>query len=508
MKMNGRIQLFPVLRLVLFLVVGIVLGEEFYSVVHVYVWFAALVVSFVIALFVRKHCVAQTVFIFVSMMSLGGYLAAYELSTLDVKLPKNEICYSAVIVSPPVISGKVVRCDMIVTDQHSPFKIRASIYRDNRAESIKAGYGVKAVSMIEKPENLAGSDFDYRRYMLYHGFVGTTFLYIDDWCGADVDLRKLSLIERTKIAALLLRNKLLDIFRSLGFEGQGYAVLAAMVLGERVTISDELNDDYSVSGAMHVLSLSGLHLGIIYAMLSLLFLGRRRLILTQVVVLCAIWTYVVIVGMPISAVRSAVMLTVYSFVCLLNREPMSLNALAVSAFVLLVCNPLNLYDVGFQMSFASVFFILVFYHPLYMLLPVKIRTTAVIKRIWQMSAVSIAAQAGVAPLVAFYFGRFSCYFLLTNFIVVPAATVILYGAVFVMFTGWLPLVQSWLCYLLAKVVNMMNSGVSFIASLPYASIEGIRLNIIQVIAIYVIMFSLYILFVHLRKMFWGFKLKT
>ena len=143
-----------------------------------------------------------------------------------------------------------------------------------------------------------------------------------------------------------------------------------------------------------------------------------------------------------------------------------------------------------------------------MLLPVKIRTTAVIKWIWQMSAVSIAAQAGVAPLVAFYFGRFSCYFLLTNFIVVPAATVILYGAVFVMFTGWLPLVQSWLCYLLAKVVNMMNSGVSFIASLPYASIEGIRLNIIQVIAIYVIMFSLYILFVHLRKMFWGFKLKT
>lgn len=238
----------------------------------------------------------------------------------------------------------------------------------------------------------------------------------------------------------------------MGFNGQAYAVLAAMALGDKSSLSDELKEEYSVSGASHVLALSGLHLGIIYAILSLLFSRRRWQIVSQVLILLAIWSYVFIVGMSASVVRSAVMLTVYSFVSLLNRNRLSLNTLSVAAVVILAGSPLYLYDVGFQMSFAAVLFIIIFYRPLLEVMPGRIRNIPIIKQIWQMTAVSVAAQIGVAPLIAFYFGRFSCYFLLTNMIVVPAATVILYGAVLTAAVSFQPWLQTLLAGLLLKVV--------------------------------------------------------
>ena len=278
-----------------------------------------------------------------------------------------------------------------------------------------------------------------------------------------------------------------------------------MALGERVSMSKELTDDYSVSGALHVLSLSGMHLSIIYTMLLLLFLRRRRAVLAQVLIVCAIWSYVFVVGMPVSAVRSAIMLSIYSFVSLLNRDHVSLNALAVSAVVILVDNPLCIYDVGFQMSFVSVFFILVFYRPFYRLLPLMVRSVPIVNWIWQMSVVSLSAQLGVAPLVAFYFGRFSCYFLLSNFIVVPVSAIILYGVFLMMFTSWWTWGQDVLCQVLSAAVKLMNAGVSYVASLPGSSIDGIRVNVVQVLMFYVSVFSLYVLFVYMRKMLWMYK---
>ena len=351
------------------------------------------------------------------------------MSRVDVDFADSEVKYSAVIVSPPVVAGKTVRCDLLLADRNRPLKIRAIFYRDRRAELLRAGGGVEVSSVLERPQNFWASDFDYRSYLLRHGFAGTTFIYVTDWRGAPVSLEALSYLERVKIAALKFRNTLLSKLKAMGVGGQDYAVLAAMTLGERVAISDQLNDDYSVSGALHVLSLSGLHLSIIYAMLSFLFFRWRRSVVAQALVVCAVWAYVFVAGLPVSAVRSAVMLTVYSFVSLLNRDRMSLNTLAVAALVVLLSSPLSFYDVGFQMSFVSVLFIILLYRPLYSLMPRKAAEVPVVRWVWGMIVVSVAAQVGVAPLVAFYFGRFSCYFILTNFIVIPASTVILYGVV-------------------------------------------------------------------------------
>lgn len=502
MKTNGQIQLYPVLRLALFLIAGIVLGELLYGVLSFKAWFAATVVSLLLTLLAWKHCILQSVMIFITCMLFGGSLVSVELDKAYMPVPDKDMAYSAVVISQPVVSGKVIRCDLMIADVSHPVKVKASIYRDERADKLRVGDGIKAVSLLEKPSGYADSDFDYGRYLLYHGYVATTFIYIDEWNKAVVDLTRLSLIQRTRIAALVFRDRLLRRYTDMGFSGQSYAVLAAMTLGDKSSLSDRLKEDYSVSGASHILALSGLHLGIIYAILSLIFLRRRWQIASQVLILLAIWTYVFIVGMSASVVRSAVMITVYSFVSLLNRNKMSLNTLAVAAVVILIVNPLYLYDVGFQMSFAAVFFIILFYRPVLNLMPGCVMGIPVIRQIWQMMSVSLAAQIGVAPLIAFYFGRFSCYFLLTNIIVVPAATIILYGAVLMAALSFVPYLQTLLSALLLKVVVLLNSGVSFVAELPGASIDGIAIGLLQLVLIYVAIFSFSVLVVYAKKMMW------
>lgn len=502
MKVNGRIQLYPVLRLVVFLVVGIIAGKELYGIISEWSWYIALIVSFVSAICLKKNAVVQTVAIFVTFVFLGGCLTSMELSKINVELPKDEIAFEAVVISSPVVSGKVVRCDMLVSSMERPMKVKASFYRNAMAEGIAPGSGIVARAKLRKPKNFGSGKFDYAQYLLDHGFSATVFLYVDDWYSKAVSLNNLSYIERTKIKALKFRNTLLGHLRRLGFDGQGYAILAAMTLGDRISMSDRMTEEYSVSGALHVLSLSGLHLSIIYAMLTILFFGRSRSVVAQVMIICAIWIYVFIAGLPVSALRSAVMLTIYSFVSILRRDRMSLNVLAVAAVVVLVANPLNLYDIGFQMSFLSVMFILVFYEPVYHIMPESFKKILILKWIWQMTSVSFAAQLGVAPLVALYFGRFACYFLLTNFVVIPVSTAILYGTVAIFLSGYLPWFQAWLCRVLTEVVDFMNACVSFVASLPGASIEGINISAVQTLLIYVIIFSVYFIIKYLRKMVW------
>lgn len=308
----------------------------------------------------------------------------------------------------------------------------------------------------------------------------------------EMDLSKVddgepSRIERTQQYFLRQRTLLLERLQSSGLSDDQYAVVAAMALGDKSTLTKELKDTYSKTGASHVLALSGLHLGIIYALLSMLVVGRRWQTITQVAIILSIWAFVFLVGMSTSVVRSAVMLTVYALLALGHRHKMSVNTLAFTAIVMLLVTPKALFDVGFQMSFMAVFSILLFVPLFYRPFSAEyLMTHRVIKWLWGMVAVSIAAQIGVAPLIAYYFGRFSCYFLLTNFIVIPAATIILYlalGALLIPSIG----------IILANIVGLLNTTLLYIASLPGATIEGMHPSVMLTISIYGIIFATYYL---------------
>ena len=297
---------------------------------------------------------------------------------------------------------------------------------------------------------------------------------------------QVSRLERSKNYFLSQRARLLDRLSENGVDGNVYAVVAAMALGDKSQLTKELKETYAVTGAAHVLALSGLHLSIIYTLLSLLLCRRRWQVVSQVLIIICIWSFVFLVGMSASVVRSAVMLTAYALLSLGNRNRMSVNTLAFTAIVMLIVHPLSLFDIGFQLSFLAVLSILIWYPVFEALIPQSfLMSHRLVRWLWSLLGVSCAAQLGTAPLIAYYFGRFSSLFLITNFVVIPFAPLILYLTLALLFVPSI-------AYLLIYIVNALNGILGLVASTPWVSIT-LHPSILQIIMVYVIIAATYLL---------------
>lgn len=491
--MNTRSYvLYPMLRAAIMLIVGLIVGHTFPS---EGMWLATLSGIIILSVALMKHCIAQSVVLSLTWLSLGGFLMSRAVADMNVALPNEDIEYEAVITSEPTIHGKVLMADILILNGEEGLKAKASFLRDttyNQWQALQVGTGIRARSLLVKPTNYRGGTFDYARYLKEHGYRACTYIYKDKWQAAELDIRKLSAFDRTVLLAKRFRHVLLKRLQAMGMEGKDYAVVAALTLGEKSFLTKDIKDDYSISGASHVLALSGLHLGIVYALLNFLMLGWRKQWAAQLLSITLVWAYVVLVGFSPSVVRSAVMLTIFALVTLANENTLSLNTLALTAVIMLITNPLTLYDIGFQMSFLAVLGILVFLPFFRKLISRKILYShRVLTGIWNMIAVSLSAQILIFPIVIYYFGRFSCYFLLSNFIAIPCATALLYGVVLLVPLAFVPYMGSLMAAILSYLVRFMNSVLQFIASLPGASIENIRWNTGQVIAVYVVIGCLY-----------------
>ena len=261
-----------------------------------------------------------------------------------------------------------------------------------------------------------------------------------------------------------------------------------MTLGDKSALTQELRDIYAITGASHILALSGLHLSIIFMLLTFLFGGRFFTFLpSYLFTFTTVWSFVFLVGMPVSVVRSAVMLTAYALLSLGHRDRMSVNTLAFTALLVLLVSPLSLYDISFQMSYLAVFSILLLVPLSERLFPPSyLMEHRIVKWLWGIVSVSCAAQIGVAPLTAYYFGRFSTLFLLTNLIVIPGVTLILYLSMVVF-------VMPSLAYLLLYIVSVLNTLLTTIASIPGASIDGLHPTKLQTTMTYVVIVACYLL---------------
>lgn len=525
MTFTDYLQTQPLLRVAAALMLGIVVGDKVGGYFSIWIWLAAVAVCLIIELLFKGKPNIQS---FIILLAISFFGAAIIIKANDdVAYPFQDdalINYDAVITAEPQQKGKVLRCDLSLTsidgkELEKPINVKAAILRDtveNNWKHIKLGSGIRAQSVMQPLANYhENSNFDYVRWLHCHGFRAQTFIFYTDWQIARVSLKPLSKLSRLKLKALKFREELVACLKIAGRnatssyneEDQQSAVVAAMVLGDKHALNKDTKEQYSVSGASHVLALSGLHLGIIYAILTLLFgNGYQRRWLSQALIVIAIWTYVIIVGMGTSVMRSALMLTIYSLCLVAGRGRASLNTLSLAEIILLVTNPLCLWDIGFQMSFIAVLSIVVFFTPLYNKMYKKGDITKfvwlnnIIKSLWGMAVVSITAQSGTAPLIAYYFGRFSCYFLLTNFIVVPCASIIIYGALAIFVTVPVPVLNVLIIKALNIISLFLNTAVSKLASLPGASIDNIHINTIQVFCYYIIITVICIIHSYLIKL--------
>ena len=473
----------PLLRLVVCLMAGIVVGDMIEGGDWLLPTFVVMVVG---TMLLWRYAVMQSAAIAVCFVLLGGLLVQRQEASLRVSWPEQELVYEAVVLSDPVEKAKTMAVDILLTGSQQ--KLKCYLYKDNKSRSLKISDGLRIQSRIKPNSEWRKGTFDYRRYLEVHGYTGQTFVSSWKWQKAQISLRNLSRLDRTRLYFLKLRSRLLSRIKTDQADANAVAVVAAMALGDKSALTHELREVYSVSGASHVLALSGLHLSIIFMLLTLLLGGSKFFTVhCSLLPLLSIWAFVFLVGMPVSVIRSATMLTVYSLLSLGHRDKMSVNALAFTALFVLIVSPISLFDIGFQMSYLSVFAILLIVPLSERLFPVGyLMTHRVIKWLWGMVAVSCAAQIGVAPLVAYYFGRLPVYFLLTNFLVIPATILILWlSPVVFLFPS--------LAYLLLYIVSGLNTLLTTIASIPGASIDGLYPTKLQATMTYVVIVACYLL---------------
>jgi len=357
------------------------------------------------------------------------------------------------------------------------------------------------LNSIQGPQNPEA--FNYQKYMQLKGIYHQSFIKSTDW----VLTKKQQTITLISISNNL-RNKLLSIIKNLHYSVNEEAIAAALLIGYDEYLNDDLRAQFSGSGAMHILCVSGLHVGIIYMLSSFLlgFLGKLKYgeTLKTVFILSIIWMYALVTGLSPSVMRAS---TMFSFMLLgkaINRSGNAYNSLAASAFFLLLINPNLLYNIGFQLSYSAVFAILAIQPKLYSFLYIR---NTLLQKIWALITVSIAAQLGTFPLAVYYFHQFPNYFLLTNLWVIPLAFWVVTNGMIVLVIGLL----GWSAGILGTLSSsllyysllLLTKGVELINSLPFAVSDKLYFSGLQLFIIYLLIFSLvrYFLYQKLNGIF-------
>ncbi len=495
---------YPLIPVCLAFIIGIIAGERMKGNATDWLYGLYAIGAFaVLTIATYRQLILRTLSLLLTVGAFGLTLTLYTYNKLSVVLPNEKEVYEAVIISEPIEREKNVRFDMaLLTGPLTGHRVRAFMQKDtvtSRHEYIRVGTGLVVRSRINAPKNFDDSNFDYIRYLNIDGIVAQTYIYANQWYSDTVSLKPLSHFERSRITALRSRHDLLKQISNTGIDGETYSLASAMLLGDRTKISSKIEDAYSTAGISHILSLSGLHLSIIYALLCFIWHGKAKQFLRELILLLAIWTYVFIAGAEPPLLRSALMITIYTIISVSGRNPLSLNVLAFTALIMLVLNPLYIYDVGFQLSFFSIGSIMILYKPITRLFNnTIIERKWFLKWIWHCMAISLAAQIGTAPLIALYFGHLPVYFLLSNIIAVPLTTGILYLSVFLLASSFIPAISSIVAFILSILVAALNTSMNFIASLPCASITGITINSTQVLWIY---FTIVCLCLFIRRVY-------
>lgn len=355
-----------------------------------------------------------------------------------------------------------------------------------------------------------GENFNYQRWLLANSFVGQIFVSGQNVFATNRSgLSELPFMKRVPIKARILRQHLLLEIESEGIvDSHQFAIISAMGFGEKSGLTKETRDVFSQTGVAHLLALSGMHLGILYMLLILVALFFERLLasrfivmlMTRALVISTIWGYVLLVGMPQSVVRAAIMLTLYMAISFTSRDKMSMNALAVTAIIMLIANPMAVWDIGFELSFVAMVGIFVFYNPLYNIIGGKfLFKHPILRKVWSLTCVSSAAQISTFPISIYYFGRIPVLFLLTNLVAIPLVTILLY-CIFLSIIFWtIPFVRTVLMLLSDVLVSLLTKFLEGISKLDIVSINNISINWIQMMLIYLLIVVVSILVVQIIR---------
>ncbi len=347
-------------------------------------------------------------------------------------------------------------------------KIRVTILTNRDGLALKYGEELLIPAIYRETEPpLNPAEFNFKDWLATQNIYHQVLLRDNEFIRLNTNTGN-SLIR----LALALREEQVSVYRKLIKNNDAFSIAATLILGYRTNLSAEMLDIYSKTGTIHVLSVSGMHVGLVYVILNwlLFFLNGKKIFraLKTMIILALIWFYALLTGFSPSVLRAAVMISVFITATLFNRNSNSYNTIAFAAFCLLVYHPFLIWDVGFQLSFMAVFGLVYLQPKIKDMLPLKCPW---LTKGWSVIAMSLAAQLSTYPFSVYYFHQFPVYFLLSNlFIMLPAALI--------MYTGILVLIFKLECLgtLFEWLIIFMNSGLTRISTFPLSGISAIWLT--------------------------------
>jgi competence protein ComEC len=385
---------------------------------------------------------------------------------------------------PPVEKTKSIKANATVSyllqnGKSIPVKGKIILYF-KKDSSLQLTYGSqiffkKSLQEIKNSGNPGG--FDYKRYSLFQGITHQVYLKTDEFevlNGKKENwFRKFIYSSREKVLTILRTNIKGD--KELG-------LAEALLIGYKDDLEQSLVQSYTNTGVVHIIAISGLHLGLIYWLLALMLKPlkkkRRTRWLSPVLIITGLWLFSLLAGAQPSILRSALM-----FTCIVLGESWSkktsiYNTMAVSAFILLCINPYWLWDVGFQLSYAAVLSIIIFMRPIYNWFYIK---NKLLDFFWKLNAVTLAAQILTVPLSIYHFHQFPNLFILTNFLAVPLSSAILLGEILLCVISFIPAVAILVGKLIAWLIWLMNTYIERIETIRFALWDGLQISILQAI---------------------------
>ncbi len=279
------------------------------------------------------------------------------------------------------------------------------------------------------------------------------------------------------------------------FKPDELAIINALLLGQRQDISEEVYTSYTNAGAIHILAISGLHIGIILLILSFVFKPLERFkhgkLLKAVLLVTMLWSFALIAGLSASVTRAVTMFSIVAIAMNLKRPTNVYNTLAISMFIILLFKPLFLFDVGFQLSYLAVFAIVAIDPLLYTLWQPKNR---IIRFYWHTLTVTVSAQFGIIPVSLFYFHQFPSLFFISNLVIIPFLGFVLGFGLLIILLASIQLLPEFLAQIYGYIISLMNDFVQWISKQERFLFKDIPFNILNVLVSFLVIITLIKLF--------------